>query len=253
MDLLRVVSHHRARLATPLRTVQKVYGDADLENVPFADTIFGRSTAHTNRPYLLIEPSYRISSDDKSKASNRSTRTNGDKEDAKAGPTPTPAQTDNKATSNSSTNTKTSEMPTSEPQTQNLVSDGSAPNTSEILQSKNETTRNAGKEKGVDSKDIAPEKAMSKKSPVTLPEMGGGKTDIPLTTLQAKQDGEKHVASLSIARPPLEENIILGVALEGSKRTLPIEEEMAPSSIESKEFTASRNGGGSPLGTDGKD
>lgn len=245
MDLLRVVSHHRARLATPLRTVQKVYGDADLENVPFADTIFGRSTAHTNRPYLLIEPSYRISSDDKSKASNRSTRTNGDKEDAKAGPTPTPAHTDNKATSNSSTNTKTSEMPTSETQTQNLACDGPAPNTSEIL--------HAGKEKGVDSKDIAPEKAMSKKSPVTLPEMGGGKTDIPMTTLQAKQDGEKHVASLSIARPPLEENIILGVALEGSKRTLPIEEEMAPSSIESKEFTASRNGGGSPLGTDGKD
>lgn len=250
MDLLRVVSHHRARLATPLRTVQKVYGDADLENVPFADTIFGRSTARTNRPYLLIEPSYRISSDDKSKASNRSTRTNGDKEDAKAGPTPTPEETDNKATSNSSTNTKTSEMSTSEPQTQNLASDGSAPNTSEILQSKNETTRYAGKEKGVDSKDVAPEKAMSKKS---SPEMGGGKTDIPLTTLQAKQDGEKPVASLSIARPPIEENIILGVALEGSKRTLPIEEEMAPSSIESKEFTASRNGGGSPLGTDGKD
>lgn len=248
MDLLRVVSHHRARLATPLRTVHKVYGDADLENVPFADTIFGRSTAHTNRPYLLIEPSYRISSDDKSKASNRSTRTNGDKEDAKAGPTLTPAQTDN-----SSTNTKTSEMPTSEPQTQNLASDGSAPNTSETLQSKNETTRYAGKEKGVDSKYVAPEKAMSKKSPVTSPEMGGGKTDIPLTTLQAKQDGEKPVASLSIARPPLEENIILGVALEGSKRTLPIEEEMAPSSIDSKEFTASRNGGGSPLGTDGKD
>lgn len=253
MDLLKVVSHHRARLATPLRTVQKVYGDTDLENVPFADTIFGRSTARTNSPYLLVEPSYRISSDDKSKASNHSTRINGEKEDAKAGPTLTPAQTDNKATSNSSTNTKTSEMPTSEPQTQNLASDGSAPNTSEILQSKNETTGYAGKEKGDDSKDVAPEKVMSKKSPVTSPEMGGGKTDIPLTTLQAKHDGEKPVALLSIARPPLEENIILGVALEGSKRTLPIEEELAPSSIESKEFTASRNGGGSPLGTDGKD
>ncbi|XP_062030615.1 mechanosensitive ion channel protein 2, chloroplastic-like [Rosa rugosa] len=256
LDLLRVVSHHRARLATPLRTVQKVYGDADMENVPFADTIFGSSTARTNRPYLLIEPSYRISSDDKSKASNRSARTNGDKEEPKAGPTLTPAQTEDKATStsNSSTSPKTSEMSTSEPQTQNLASDGSAPDSSEILQSKNEMIRFAGKEKGVDSKNVSPEKATSKKSPVTSSEMGGGKTDIPLTTLQAKQDGEKPVASPSTARAPLEENIILGVALEGSKRTLPIEEDMAPSLIESKEFTASRNGsGGSPPGTDVKD
>ena len=36
LDLLRVISHHRARLATPIRTVQKIYGEADLENVPFA-------------------------------------------------------------------------------------------------------------------------------------------------------------------------------------------------------------------------
>ncbi|XP_004299731.1 PREDICTED: mechanosensitive ion channel protein 2, chloroplastic-like [Fragaria vesca subsp. vesca] len=237
LDLLRVVSHHRARLATPLRTVQKVYGDADLENVPFADTIFGNSTARTNRPYLLIEPSYRISSDDKSKASNRSARTNGDKEEAKPGPIPTPTQTEDKAsfTSNSSTSPKTSEMP-SEPQTQN------------------EKTEYAGKEKKVDSKYVSPEKVTSKNSPVTSSEMDGGKADIPLTTVHAKQDGEKPVTSPSTARPPLEENIILGVALEGSKRTLPIEEDMAPSPIESKEFTASRNGsGGSPLGTDLKD
>ncbi|XP_024170106.1 mechanosensitive ion channel protein 2, chloroplastic isoform X2 [Rosa chinensis] len=255
LDLLRVVSHHRARLATPLRTVQKVYGDADMENVPFADTIFGSSTARTNRPYVLIEPSYRISSDDKSKASNRSAGTNGDKEEPIAGPTLTPAQTEDKATStsNSSTSPKTSQMPTSELQTQNLASDGSAPDTSEILQSKNEKIRYARKEKGVDSKNVSPEKATSKKSPVTSSEMGGGKTDIPLTTLQANQDGEKPVASPSTARAPLEENIILGVALEGSKRTLPIEEDMAPSLIESKEFTANRNGGGSPLGTDVKD
>ena len=84
--------------------------------------------------------------------------------------------------------------------------------------------------------------------------MSSGKTDAPLTTVQAKQDGEKPVASPSPVCPPLEENIVLGVALEGSKRTLPIEEDMVPSPMESKEFTASRNGSGSSaLGTDVKD
>lgn len=275
MDLLRVVSHHRARLATPIRTVQKYYSEADLENVPFADTIFTRSRESNNRPYLLIEPSYKISSDDKSKASSRSTRTNGDKQaqaeasstsdskgsDAKAGPTLTHAQTDNKvaatSSSNSSTNSKTSEMPTSEPQAWNSASDGSVRSNSEMLQSKNVSTKNAGKETtGVDSKDASPPKVTSKKSPVASPETGSEKADVPLAPLQAKHDGEKPVSSPSIARPPLEENIILGVALEGSKRTLPIEEEdMAPSpAAESKELTARRNGGGSPpVGTDVKD
>ncbi|XP_050376138.1 mechanosensitive ion channel protein 2, chloroplastic-like [Argentina anserina] len=236
LDLLRVVSHHRARLATPLRTVQKVYGDADLENVPFADTIFGRSSVRTNRPYLLIEPSYRISSDDKSKASNRSARTTGDNEEDKPELTLTPVQTEEKTTSisNSSTNPKTSEMPTSEPQMQI------------------EMTKYAGKENGVDFKDATPDKATS--MPIISPEIGGGKTDNPLTTVQVKRDGEKPVASPSTSCPPLEENIVLGVALDGSKRTLPIEEDMAPSSVESKEFTASRNGSvTSPLGTDLKD
>jgi MscS family membrane protein len=52
----------------------------------------------------------------------------------------------------------------------------------------------------------------------------------------------------------LEENLVLGVALEGSKRTLPIEEEMDPSPfpIESKELAACRNGG-APPGKDKKD
>ncbi|XP_016647869.1 PREDICTED: LOW QUALITY PROTEIN: mechanosensitive ion channel protein 3, chloroplastic-like [Prunus mume] len=256
LDLLRVVSHHRARLATPIRTVQKYYSEADLENVPFADTMFTRSRASNNRPYLLIEPSYKISSDDKSKASSRPTHTNGDKQaqaeasstsdskgsDAKAGATLTHAQTDNKvaatSSSNSSTNSKTSEMPTSEPQTRNSASDGSVRSKSECFQ------------------DASPPKVMSKKSLVTSPETGSEKADVPLAPLQAKHDGEKPVLSPSIARPPLEENIILGVALEGSKRTLPIEEEdMAPSpSAESKELTARRNGGGSPpVGTDVKD
>ncbi|KAM1292800.1 hypothetical protein ACFX13_020101 [Malus domestica] len=272
MDLLRVISHHRARLATPIRTVQKYYSEADLENVPFADTVFTRSRASTNRPHLLIEPSYKISSDDKGKASTHTTHTNGEKQaeaastsdskgsNTKAGPAVTHAQTDDKAvvtsSSNSSTTSKASEMPPSEPQTRNSASDGSVQNNSEMVRSKNESTKHAGKDTtGVHSKEASPQKVTSKKPSVASPETGSEKADIPLTTTQTKQDGEKPVAAPSAARPPLEENIILGVALEGSKRTLPIEEDTNPSpTAGSKEFSASRNGNGSPsVGTDAKD
>ncbi|XP_068313957.1 mechanosensitive ion channel protein 3, chloroplastic-like isoform X1 [Pyrus communis] len=274
LDLLRVISHHHARLATPIRTVQKYYSEGDLENVPFADTIFTRSRAATNRPYLLIEPSYKISSDDKGKASTRTTRTNGEKQaqaeaaspsdskgsDAKAGPAVTHTQTDDKAavtsSSNSSTTSKTSEMPTPEPQTWNPTSDDSVRNNSEMLQSKNESIKYPGKETtGADSRGVSPQKVTAKKPHVASPEIGSEKADVPLNITQPKQDGEKPVAAPSTARPPLEENIILGVALEGSKRTLPIEEDMSlsPTAV-SKEFSGSRNGGGSPsVGTDVKD
>lgn len=65
---------------------------------------------------------------------------------------------------------------------------------------------------------------------------------------QAKQDTS---SAPSVTRPPLEENIVLGVALEGAKRTLPIEEEeiAASSSMHAetkdKELAGSRNGAGS--------
>ena len=81
LDLLRVVSHHQARLATPIRTVQKEYSVADMEmeNIPFADPIFTRSQAAANRPLLQIEPSYKMNGDDKMKASTGSARRNKEK------------------------------------------------------------------------------------------------------------------------------------------------------------------------------
>ncbi|KAK8672995.1 hypothetical protein V6N13_111351 [Hibiscus sabdariffa] len=59
--------------------------------------------------------------------------------------------------------------------------------------------------------------------------------------------GEKLPASKPpIARPALEENIVLGVALECSKRTLPIKEQVTLLTTDAKEVTStSRNGNGS--------
>ena len=261
LDLLRVVSHHRARLATPIRTVQKIYSEPDLENVPFADSIFTRSRGTTNRPYLLIEPSYKINGDDKTKASSRSVRTNEDKEaqaeaastsdskaDAKAGLT---ASLDSKSddqvgvTSNSksSTSSKNSEVSTPDLQIRTLESDG--------LSLKDKSTEYAA---AVDSKNMSSRDETSKKLASTSSEPGSGKTDVPLTGLQAKQNSERSNSSSSVTTPPLEENIVLGVALEGSKRTLPIEEDMIVSPpAESKELAAHNSGGLPPASKDMKD
>lgn len=244
LDLLHVISHHRARMATPIRTVQKIYSEPDLENIPFADTIFTHSRAAANRPFLLIEPSYKISSDDKIKASTRAAR--NEEKDTKVKPT---SKSDSEAHSQAGlvstpdykegkaipTSTST---PGLKPQSGSLLPDSSVHEEQQKRGSEDPRKRS-----GSQNSEDTDRGAMSEKS-VTNAESGSEKTDIPSAIPPANQDIEGSVASQSVARTPLEENIVLGVALEGSKRTLPIEEDMTSSSVpaESKELAASRNG-----------
>ncbi|EPS67304.1 hypothetical protein M569_07470, partial [Genlisea aurea] len=51
LDLLRVIRHYRARLASPIRMIQKVYSEPDIDNS--SDSMFGRTTV-SNGPFLLI-------------------------------------------------------------------------------------------------------------------------------------------------------------------------------------------------------
>lgn len=60
MDLLRVINHHGARLATPIRTIQRVCSDPNLEIDPFDETIFTRSRAKGNHPFPVIDPPYKV-------------------------------------------------------------------------------------------------------------------------------------------------------------------------------------------------
>ncbi|KAK0575456.1 hypothetical protein LWI29_000896 [Acer saccharum] len=232
LDLLRVISHHRARLATPIRTVQKIYSEADLENIPYADTIFTSSTAAANSHFLLIEPSYKIKEKD---TKVEATSTSDFKANSKDGSMPT---ADSKGDEVSPSFTSNQSMKS---ESGNSVTDNLVKNTNE--EQPNETTGDAQKKAGkLNSEDIN-RGVMSEKSPLSNPESNTEKTDIPSVISQqaTKQDVERSVASQSITRPPLEENIVLGVALEGSKRTLPIEEEeIAPA--ETKELASSRNG-----------
>ncbi|GFP90692.1 mechanosensitive ion channel protein 2 chloroplastic [Phtheirospermum japonicum] len=210
LDLLRVIAHHRARLATPIRTVQKVYTDAaDLDSVPFADTAFTKGTA-SNRSLLLIEPSYKINGEDKIKtqaqAQTQSARANGD-EDSKATPRPTQSTPDSKTDAKSET-----------------TSDDKA---GEVGQKTKVDAKNSKSQSDpkIDNNNIATKPGDS-------------------STSQQKQD----VRSQTITNKPLEENIVLGVALDGSKRTLPIEEEdmmTSPSNAdEKKELAVLRSGNG---------
>ncbi|KAL7208147.1 hypothetical protein ACSBR1_029988 [Camellia fascicularis] len=252
LDLLRVVSHHRARLATPIRKIQKFHSEADIEIQPFADTIFTGPRATCNRPLLLIEPSYKINGDDKAKASTCSSRTNEDKDakieaastsnsetDVKSGSssifdeTKTNDKVPSATSSDASLNSKVSAVSTSNPKTPNAESVGPVQD-SEKQQLKKNATDGVKEVNSVDNKP-----------PLTCQESG-------------KQDGERPIALSSVSRPALEDKIVFGIAFEGSKRTLPIEEEMTPSmsvtNTESMELAASQNGSGSaPDGTNKKD
>ncbi|WCJ24736.1 Mechanosensitive ion channel protein 3 chloroplastic [Euphorbia peplus] len=237
LDLLRVISHHKARLATPIRTVQKFYREADLDNVPFADTTFSSRAAAANRSLLLIEPPYKIHGDEKGKPSARSIPNNEEKDgkvedDSTSEPKPIPINESKidkvagAATSNSSITSKVSEFPASETQEPiGKMEDG------------------CWKDKmGVNYEDLNMGTSPKEYS------INETKGEIPLAISEAKPDVERSITSSpSVGRTSLEENIVLGVALEGSKRTLPMEDEItqSPLPLESKELASSRNGGGS--------
>ncbi|KAE8704937.1 NADPH-dependent thioredoxin reductase A [Hibiscus syriacus] len=270
MDLLRVISHHRARLATPIRTVQKLYGDSDLENIPFADLMYNRDGGASNRPLLLIEPSYKINGEDITKG--RSSRPAGE-QDSKTTVRPTAdAKVDNKAGTTPKPDSKSKGTPAIEPEADAKIGEIPNSDTKEEFKAASESTSDPRTDDKVPLK--SPSKSVPKTSSKAAEASGpnrkvldsisdnllknkkvtdkqqkiarrSSKSDNP--SVSSPETGEK----LAVSRPPkarhdLEENMVLGVALEGSKRTLPIEEELPPSSADAKELaSAGRNGNGS--------
>lgn len=206
LDLLRVIRHHRARLATPIRTVQKVFTDADLDSVPFSDTMYSNRGGVSNRPVLLIEPSYKVNGEDKPKSQARSSRANGE-EDVKG--TTTKPVPDTKAEPKAETNLST------DPKPRPAASDDEP---KELQKSDSE----AGKMPKVETKED------------------------PKIASKPSSDSKLSSSAKSATKPSLEENIVLGVALDGSKRTLPIEEEtvVPPNPEDTKELATLRSGNG---------
>lgn len=171
-DLLRVISHHRARLATPVRTVQNIYGNVGIDNIPCAETVFTRAGA-PDRPFLLdvqVEPSSGIDADEKAKPHG-------------------------------------TVQPIKDHITKPKASANRLNEDHQVASSSHSVTK-SGDQKSVDVSESVNEKLEGKLS--------------------------------ATAKPSFEDNIVLGVALEGSKRTLPIEEvrEQSPAAIEAQEVGA---------------
>lgn len=266
MDLLRVISHHGARLATPIRTMQKLYSDADSDNVPFADSIYSRGGVAPHRPLLLIEPSYRINGEDKTRSQTKTTKSDA-KSDSKVGATQKPdikadarvAETNSSGTTDESNSEAGS---TSDPKTADKVT---AKTTSKSVPKMNpkatEVVPGSESRVGSASDNLNKEKKTVEGKKPTTPNQGNvtqeGKFNNPSVSLsetsvdktgesnELKQEGDKMPASKApVSRPAMEENLVLGVALEGSKRTLPIEEDITPPAEGKELATASRNGNG---------
>uniref|UniRef100_A0A0D3FK62 Mechanosensitive ion channel protein n=1 Tax=Oryza barthii TaxID=65489 RepID=A0A0D3FK62_9ORYZ len=196
LDLLRIVGHHRARLATQIRTVQKSYGNADIDNIPFGEEMYSRVRG---RP-LLIDTSARIS-DDKSKPRPAS------REDHKV-KTVTSAEAKSASADNAS-------ISNSEKQEQKK----SVPEDGRMKNSKNDHATTTSPSSPW-SENMDPIASTSK--------TGKGKTQGAEAT-EREGDGAISVAnSKKESRPVFEDNIVLGLALEGSKRTLPIDDGMNP-------------------------
>ncbi|XP_057783877.1 mechanosensitive ion channel protein 2, chloroplastic-like isoform X2 [Salvia miltiorrhiza] len=268
LDLLRVIRHHRARLATPIRTVQKVFTDADLDSVPFSETMYNRGGV-SNRPVLLIEPSYKVNGEDKPKNQARSARANGE-EDVKGNGKPVP---DNKVEAKGETNLSTdskSRPSTSDDKAKDVQKSDSkakseagktpkvetkedlkmasksssdpklSSNTKTVANTENKSVEEPSPT--ADSSSKQPQKVGQDASSISSPESGGRRSDNTYSTSHSKQ-----AAQTPANKPSLEENIVLGVALDGSKRTLPIEEEMVapPNPEDTKELATLRSGNGS--------
>ncbi|AES96006.2 putative mechanosensitive ion channel MscS, LSM domain-containing protein [Medicago truncatula] len=270
LDLLRVISHHRARLATPVRTLQKIYADADLDNIPYADTTFnGAGPVVSNRPLLVIDSPYKNNADDKTKS--RSTRATVDQDDKTTVRTKLDSKTEDKVepigapdtkvrgtqdesevdakvmASNSDVgenkplksnlNKANMEVPemssTSNSKVTGLEVDNSTMKDIHVKQSKVQTVKNT--KPNVDSDNLV-------SSSTNNADKANG-------NMATNQQGERKPAP---PRPVLEENIVLGVALDGSKRTLPINDEIdTVTTQETKEMAASQGGNGSPKASDG--
>ncbi|WOK95445.1 mechanosensitive ion channel protein 3, chloroplastic-like [Canna indica] len=200
LDLLRVISHHRARLATPIRTVQKIYGDPDTENIPYAESVFRRS-AVSPRPFLLIDSQSNADDRAKLRPTSRANQDQTSKNSASSEPKPT--------TSSGGT--------ISDKRQQKKADPGDA--SSKI--NKAETAAPA-------SNSPSPPQPENPDTVGSTPKFGSQKSSISAAgteQVDSKNEGEMvQTIKPQAAKSSFGDNIILGLALEGSKRTLPIEE-----------------------------
>ncbi|GAB2283208.1 hypothetical protein Dimus_017733 [Dionaea muscipula] len=246
LDLVRVITYHEAQFATPVFTIHKTYVDTDLENTAFRSD---RGAAAPHRPRLQLKAAFKVNGEDEAKGQSHSTHSNADQDRQTAGQPASDRESDAKVkgipvsekdtleVSKSGTRAESKVVETSDSVPRGnsgsagpSVSDSKLPETSEREREgadlSSSDTKGSGKTSNISLKpSLENRQARGKvESPVLL-ENNDEKSDGPPGSGQPKQPP---AAQPPKPRPTLEENIVLGVALEGSKRTLPIDEEVAP-------------------------
>ncbi|KAM3193540.1 hypothetical protein ACQJBY_070272 [Aegilops geniculata] len=191
LDFLRIIGHHRARLATQTRTVQKSYGNADIDNIPFGEEMYTRVRG---RP-LLIDTSAKVS---EGKPKSRST-----------------SREDQRVKTSSSAETRVGSPDSAS------VSNSDKKEQKKMV-SEDGPMKNSKNDHGMSTQASPTGKGEPRGSEATE-RQGDGSVSLP----NPKKE----------SRPGLEDNIVLGVALEGSKRTLPIEQGTDPHASESEQGT----------------
>lgn len=223
----------------------------------------------SNRPMLLIEPSYKVNGEDRTKNQARSARANVE-EDVKGTAKSVPdTKVEAKGDTNSSTDSKS--RPTSDDKAKDMQKSDSyeagktpkvetkddlrivsksssdpklSANAKTVVNTDNKSVEEPSS--AADSSSKPPQKVGQDTSSVSSTDLGGRRLDNAYSTSHSKQDVRQQVAQTPTTKPSLEENIVLGVALDGSKRTLPIEEEMVspPNPEDTKELATLRSGNG---------
>lgn len=238
--------------------MQKIYSDDDLENIPFVDSLGRGPGTVSNRPLAVIESPYKTNADDKTR-NHKTGRTKHDtKTDAKVGPTvvsdsnvretPLNSKSDAKAvTSNSNTNENSKNGESSmvrpsvgkdEPMESDLNatfkgSVGVPPDTSSSNSKASGFALDDLTQKDLKLRQKTDTDNLISSSSSSNADIAGGHHR------PSKQLDERKAAEQPLScRTVIEENIVLGVALEGSKRTLPIEDGMDDSIKDSKEMAA---------------
>lgn len=242
LDLLRVIRHHQARLATPIRTVQQRVSDTDLGYIPYAyadPTYHGAATS--KRPMLLSESPYKINGEDQTKPT--SVQANGE-DDTKT----TPDNRTGVASGVSRSQFPNVDVVENHKGT-NKTSSGAEQRSKAIPKGTSETTSKTDHKKSSsvsssdsgDPQDISVNKLLKKLSRESV--LSANSSAI----LPAESRREALTPQPS-SKPALEDNIVLDVALRGSKQTLPIKEGIPPSPYqaeEANEFAISHSSNGS--------
>lgn len=244
--------------------MQKMHSDSDLESVPFSDSIFGRGGVTLNRRTLMIEPPYKVYGEDRKQSHSKSSRTTGEQNgkpiarssgDGKAPKETTPSDrktevkdADTKKPPKVSEDKSSNELKQKSPSrpSTNGISDMSASDakTTKLDEDSSTNTKQSENSSGSNKQNYnLSHPTVSFPEDVKKPPGGTS-----AAASQPRIDGEQTpISNPSTMKPGVEENIILGVALDGSKRTLPIEEDM-PSSPQTtfgaKDMAAHWNGNG---------